>query len=90
MLSHLEKMLKQSFFPFTAQKFTNLRMDIERMDFDTRRECRDKRRHVGKSEFQRALLNEWGLEGGQDFPSENSVANNLRRAFWVSVHFLNS
>ena len=60
-------------------------MDIERMDFDTRRECRDKRRHVGKSEFQRALLNEWGLEGGQDFPSENSVANNLRRAFWVSI-----
>ena len=84
-------MLTHSFFSFTAQKFTNLRMDIERMDFDSRRECRDKRRHVGgKSKFQGALLNEWGLEGGQDFPSENSVANNLRRAFWVSIHTLKS
>ena len=60
-------------------------MDIERMDFDSRRECRDKRLHVGKSEFQQALLNEWGLEGGQDFVSENSVTNNVRRAFWVRV-----
>ena len=55
------------------------------MDFDSRRECRDKRLHVGKSEFQQALLNEWGLEGGQDFVSANSVVNNVRRAFWVRV-----
>ena len=53
-------------------------MDIERHDFDTRRECKVKRERIGKSNFEHELLRIWGAEA----PRQESK---FRGDFWVST-----
>ena len=52
-------------------------MDIKRYDFDTRRECRQKRKDIGRSKFEQTLLKTWGLEAQKD-------DSQLESTFWVS------
>ena len=66
-----------NFLTLLAQKFTNFQMDIKRYDFDTRRECRQKRKDIGRSKFEQTLLKTWGLEAQKD-------DSQLESTFWVS------
>merc|ERR1719385_457696 len=63
-----------------AQKFTNFQMDIKRYDFDTRRECRQKRKDIGRSKFEQTLLKTWGLEAQKD-------DSQLESTFWKSLQY---
>ena len=66
-----------NFLTLLALKFTNFQMDIKRYDFDTRRECRQKRKDIGRSKFEQTLLKTWGLEAQKD-------DSQLESTFWVS------
>jgi len=63
-----------------AQKFTSFKMDIERHDFTTRRECKVKRRQVGPEAFGKKLTNTWLLEA----PRQESK---FRGDFWRALNY---
>ena len=67
-----------NYIKIAAQRFTSFKMDIERHDFDTRRECKVKRERIGKSNFEHELLRIWGAEA----PRQETK---FRGDFWVST-----